>query len=124
MLASNDGRDSRRDELYGVIDRWVNSLPLQTVLDLLNQAEVPVSRIFSAEDMFNDPQYLAREMFLHAKLPDGKDFKMPGIVPKLSETPGSSEWVGPQLGEHNALVLGGLGYDAEQIARLRKDGAI
>ena len=123
-LASNDGRDSRRDELYGVIDRWVNSLPLQTVLDRLNQADVPVSRIFSAEDMFSDPQYLAREMFLHAKLPDGKDFKMPGIVPKLSETPGASEWVGPQLGEHNAQVLGDLGYDAAQIARLREDGAI
>lgn len=124
VLASNDGRDSRRDELYGVIDRWVNSLPLQTVLDLLNQADVPVSRIFSAEDMLNDPQYLARQMFLHAKLPDGKDFKMPGIVPKLSETPGSSEWVGPQLGEHNAQVLGELGYDAAHIARLREDGAI
>jgi formyl-CoA transferase len=124
MLASNDGRDSRRDELYGVIDRWVNSQPLQTVLDLLNQAEVPVSRIFSAEDMFSDPQYLAREMFLSAKLPDGKDFKMPGIVPKLSGTPGSSEWVGPTLGEHNAQVLSDLGYDAQQIARLREDGAI
>ncbi len=124
MLASNDGRDSRRDELYGVIDRWVNSQPLQTVLDLLNQADVPVSRIFSAEDMFSDPQYLAREMFLSAKLPDGKDFKMPGIVPKLSETPGSSEWVGPTLGEHNAQVLNDLGYDAQQIARLREDGAI
>lgn len=124
MLASNDGRDSRRDELYGVIDRWVNSQPLQTVLDLLNQAEVPVSRIFSAEDMFSDPQYLAREMFLSAKLPDGKDFKMPGIVPKLSETPGGSEWVGPTLGEHNAQVLADLGYDAQQIARLREDGAI
>jgi formyl-CoA transferase len=123
-LASNDGRDNRRDELYGVIDRWVNSQPLQTVLNLLNQADVPVSRIFSAEDMFNDPQYLAREMFLHAKLPDGKDFKMPGIVPKLSETPGSSEWVGPQLGEHNAQVLNDLGYDETQIARLREDGAI
>jgi formyl-CoA transferase len=123
-LASNDGRDSRRDELYGVIDRWVNSLPLQTVLDLLNQAEVPASRIFSAEDMFNDPQYLAREMFLQAKLPDGKDFKMPGIVPKLSETPGSSEWVGPQLGEHNTQVLHELGYDERQIAKLREDGAI
>jgi formyl-CoA transferase len=124
MLASNDGRDSRRDELYGVIDRWVNSQPLQTVLDLLNQADVPVSRIFSAEDMFSDPQYLAREMFLSAKLPDGKDFNMPGIVPKLSETPGSSEWVGPTLGEHNAQVLNDLGYDAQQIARLREDGAI
>lgn len=124
MLASNDGRDSRRDEIYGVIDRWVNSLPLDTVLAQLNQADVPVSRIFSAEDMFSDPQYLAREMFLQAKLPDGKDFKMPGIVPKLSETPGTSEWVGPQLGEHNAQVLNDLGYDKEQIAKLREDGAI
>ncbi len=50
--------------------------------------------------MFSDPQFLAREMFLQAKLPDGKGFKMPGIVPKLSDTPGSSDWVGPELGEH------------------------
>ncbi|AHZ69447.1 L-carnitine dehydratase/bile acid-inducible protein F [Pseudomonas mandelii JR-1] len=124
VLASNDGRDSRRDEIYGVIDRWVNSQPLDTVLTQLNQADVPVSRIFSAEDMFSDPQYLAREMFMQAKLPDGKDFKMPGIVPKLSETPGDCAWVGPQLGEHNAQVLNDLGYDPQQIAKLREDGAI
>ena len=123
-LASNDGRDNRRDEIYGVIDRWANSLPLDTLIEQLNQADVPARRIFSAEDMFSDPQYLAREMFLKAKLPDGKDFKMPGIVPKLSETPGTSEWVGPQLGEHNAQVLNDLGYDKEQIAKLREDGAI
>ena len=123
-LASNDGRDLRRDELYGVIDRWVGSLPLDAVLAVLTQAEVPASRIYSAEDMFNDPQYLAREMFLSAKLPDGKSFKMPGIVPKLSDTPGSADWVGPQLGEHNQVVLSGLGYSAEQIAALKANGAI
>jgi len=123
-LASNDGRDLRRDELYGVIDRWVGSLPLEAVLAALNAAEVPASRIFSAEDMFADPQYLAREMFLSAKLPDGKAFRMPGIVPKLSDTPGSAEWVGPQLGEHNHSVLAGLGYSAEQIAALKSAGAI
>ncbi|WP_339531652.1 CaiB/BaiF CoA-transferase family protein [Pseudomonas mucidolens] len=123
-LASNDGRDSRRDELYGVIDRWVNSLPLEQVMQQLNQAEVPASRIYSAEDMLGDPQFLAREMFLKAQLPDGKDFKMPGIVPKLSDTPGGCEWVGPQLGEHNASVLNSLGYDDLAISHLRKDGAI
>ena len=123
-LASNDGRDARRDELYGVIDRWVGSLPLDRVLDTLNRAEVPASRIFSAEDMFTDPQYLAREMLLSARLPDGKPFKMPGIVPKLSETPGGVEWTGPELGEHNEQVLGGLGYSREQIANLRGEGAI
>jgi hypothetical protein len=95
VLASNDGRDSRRDELYGVIDRWVNSLPLEQVVEQLNKAEVPASRIYSAEDMFSDPQYLAREMFLKAKLPDGKDFKMPGIVPKLSQTPAAANGSGP-----------------------------
>ena len=124
QLASNDGRDTRRDELYGVIDRWVASLPLDTVLEQLNTAQVPASRIFSAQDMFSDPQFLAREMFLSAKLPDGNDFKMPGIVPKLSETPGSAEWVGPELGAHNDEVLGALGYDASAIAALKHNGAI
>ncbi len=65
-LASNDGRDARRDELYGVIDRWVASQPLEEVLAVLARAEVPASRIYSAEDMFRDPQFLAREMFLSA----------------------------------------------------------
>ncbi|NNA16925.1 CoA transferase [Pseudomonas lundensis] len=124
QLAGNDGRDTRRDELYGVIDRWVASLPLDTVLEQLNTAQVPASRIFSAQDMFSDPQFLAREMFLSAKLPDGNDFKMPGIVPKLSETPGSAEWVGPELGAHNDEVLGALGYDASAIAALKHNGAI
>ena len=123
-LASNDGRDARRDELYGVIDRWVASLPLEQVLAALNQAEVPASRIFSAEDMFHDPQFLAREMLLAAKLPDGKAFKMPGIVPKLSETPGGVDWVGPQLGEHNQAVLNALGYSDAHIAELKTLGAI
>lgn len=123
-LASNDGRDARRDELYGVIDRWANSLPLQQLMQILGAAEVPASRIYSAEDMFSDPQFLAREMLLQAKLPDGKPFKMPGIVPKLSDTPGSAEWVGPTLGEHTDRLLAGLGYDASAIANLRAAGTV
>lgn len=123
-LADNAGRDARRDELYGVIDRWAASLPLSEVEATLVRAEVPASRIYSAEDMFADPQFLAREMFLSAKLPDGKPFRMPGIVPKLSDTPGGVEWTGPQLGEHNAQVLGELGYSAERIATLKAGGAI
>ncbi len=123
-LADNAGRDARRDELYGVIDRWAASLPLSEVEAILVRAEVPASRIYSAEDMFADPQFLAREMFLSARLPDGKPFRMPGIVPKLSDTPGGVEWTGPQLGEHNTKVLGELGYSAEDIAALKAGGAI
>jgi formyl-CoA transferase len=123
-LASNDGRDQRRDELYGVIDRWVNSLPLDQVMATLQQAEVPASRIYSVEDMFSDPQFLARDMLLSSKLPDGKTFKMPGIVPKLSDTPGEVEWIGPELGEHNHSILSQLGYSPEQISQLKSSGAI
>jgi len=123
-LTDNAGRDRRRDELYGVIDRWVASLPLAQVEAILKQAEVPASRIYSAEDMFKDPQFLAREMFLQARLPDGKPFRMPGIVPKLSDTPGAVEWTGPALGEHNQQVLSALGYSPEQIAKMKSSGAI
>lgn len=123
-LADNAGRDARRDELYGVIDRWAASLPADQAMALLNRAEVPASRIYSVEDMVADPQFLAREMFLAARLPDSKQFKMPGIVPKLSDTPGSADWVGPVLGEHTAELLQALGYSAEQIAALRENGAV
>ena len=123
-LADNAGRDLRRDELYGVIDRWANATPLAQMLETLNGAEVPASRIYSAEDMLSDPQFLAREMFLSAKLPDGKTFKMPGIVPKLSATPGGVDAIGPALGEHNQHVLSALGYSQEQISALHRDGAI
>lgn len=124
QLADNAGRDARRDELYGVIDRWVQTQPLETVLEVLQQAEVPASRIYSVEDMFGDPQFLARDMLQKARLPDGKEFRIPGIVPKLSETPGGTEWLGPQLGEHTSAILQELGYDAARIAALREQGAI
>ncbi|MAG68143.1 MAG: formyl-CoA transferase [Pseudomonadales bacterium] len=123
-LADNAGRDARRDELYALIDRWAASLPQDEVLKVLEQADVPASKIYSAADMVTDPQYLAREMFLNATLPDGKAFKMPGIVPKLSDTPGSAEWTGPALGEHTDSILRQLGYDEAQIAELRGRGAI
>lgn len=124
QLADNAGRDARRDELYAAIDVWVRSLPLDAVLAVLQQAEVPASRIYSAEDMFGDPQFLARDMLQKAKLPDGREFRMPGIVPKLSETPGGTEWIGPQLGEHTAAILARLGYDAAAIAALKDAGTI
>lgn len=122
-LASNDGRDARRDELYGVIDRWVASQPLEEVLAVLARAEVPASRIYSAEDMFRDPQFLAREMFLSARLPDGKPFRMPGIVPAVrhARLGGLGR---PELGEHTDALLAELGYDSEGIAALRREGAI
>jgi formyl-CoA transferase len=123
-LADNAGRDVRRDELYAVIDAWVAQHDEIEVLRVLGAAEVPASRVFSVADMMNDPQYLARQMLEAARLPDGKPFRIPGIVPVLSATPGRTEWIGPRLGEHTDGVLAELDYSAAAIARLRQDKVI
>ena len=123
-LTDNAGRDARRDEIYALIDAWCAQYDEAEVLTLLEKSGVPSSRVYSAVDMFADPQFIAREMIASAKLPDGREFRMPGIVPKLSETPGATEWVGPTLGAHTDEVLAGLGYDAASIARLRAEGAV
>ncbi len=123
-LADNAGRDARANELYAVIGAWVAANDEATVLKLAAEAEVPASRIFSAVDMFADAQYLAREMLLSASLPDGKSLRVPGIVPKLSATPGAMTWIGSKLGEHTNLVLERLGYTQFEIDRLRSDKVI
>ncbi len=123
-LADNAGRDARRDELYALIDGWVGAQSEAEVLARLAEAEVPASRIFSVADMFADPQFLARAMLETVKLPDGRDCRVPGIIPKLSETPGGTEWIGPSLGAHTDSVLGALGYAPSDIAMLRQKGAI
>ena len=123
-LADNTGRDARRDEIYGLIDAWCLERDEAEVLAVLETAQVPSSRVYAAVDMFSDPQFIARQMIESAKLPDGKDFKIPGIVPRLSETPGSTAWIGPALGAHTDEVLQSLGYSPADIAELKEGGAI
>ena len=123
-LADNAGRDARRDELYAAIDTWVAGRDEAEALDTLATAEVPASRIYSVADMFTDPQFLARDMLQTVKLPDGRDCRMPGVIPKLSTTPGGTEWIGPALGQHTDAVLEALGYTPAQIEALHQAGAI
>lgn len=123
-LANNEGRDRRATELYGVIGAWVAAHDEREILKLTADAGVPASRIFSVVDMMSDPQFLAREMIQTALLPDGKPFRVPGIVPKLSATPGEMKWTGPRLGEHTNLVLTRLGFSQSQIDQLRLNEVI
>lgn len=124
QLADNAGRDARRDELYAIIDAWCAANDAEAVMSTLAQAEVPATTVYSTADMFQDPQFLARDMLRAAKLPDGKEFRVPGIVPKLSETPGDIDWIGPELGQHTDEVLRELGYDEARISTLHDDGAV
>ncbi|TDV64551.1 CaiB/BaiF CoA-transferase family protein [Pseudomonas sp. LP_7_YM] len=123
-FAHNDGRAAQSEMLDATISAWSSSLPIEEVLQALEQAEVPAGRIYNVADIVADPHYQAREMILDAQLPGGAHVKMPGIVPKLSETPGSVNWQGPALGQHTDSVLGDLGLSAVDIAQLKTDGVV
>ena len=110
QLASNAGRDARAAEVYAAINDWVGRHDAGFVLETLAAAQVPASKIFSVADMFGDAQYLARDMIETWRLPDGTEIKLPGVVPKLSATPGGTDWVGPRLGEHTEDILIAAGY--------------
>lgn len=123
-LADNAGRDARRDELYAVIDAWVGLHDAEQVLATLTASDVPVSHIYSVEDMFRDAQFAARGMIERHPMADGHALAVPGVVPRLTETPGGTDWLGPALGAHTDEVLEALGFDAPARERLRRDGAI
>jgi formyl-CoA transferase len=123
-LARNDGRVARAAEIDEAIGAWTRSHDSTSVLERLSAADVPVGKIYSVADMVGDAQFLAREMFETHHFDDGVAVKLPGIVPKLSVTPGSTQWIGPTLGEHTDAVLESLGVDALQRAVLREQGVI
>jgi formyl-CoA transferase len=122
-LASNDGRARQTERLDSAIEEWTRAHPLDEVLRVLERAEVPSGRIYSIADIAADLHYQARGMIERHRL-GGKDVLLPGIVPKLSETPGETRWVGPKLGEHTDGVLESLGYTADDVAALRSRGIV
>ncbi|WP_312403228.1 CaiB/BaiF CoA transferase family protein [Pseudomonas rhodesiae] len=123
-LAHNDGRAAQSAVLDAAITHWTSSQPIDRVLSALEAAEVPAGRIYSVADIVSDPHYQARDMLLDAQLPGGVSVKMPGIVPKLSQTPGSVNWQGPALGQHTDEILGNLGLGGADIQRLRASGGV
>ena len=123
-LAKNDGRVRRTEELERVIGDWCAAHELDEVLRVLEGADVPAGKIYDIEDIVRDLHYRARGMIEEAQLPGGRPMKVPGVVPKLSATPGGTRWLGPALGEHTREILSGLGYDEEQIEALKKSGVV
>jgi crotonobetainyl-CoA:carnitine CoA-transferase CaiB-like acyl-CoA transferase len=123
-FAHNDGRAAQCELLDQAITAWSSTLSIDAVLERLERAEVPAGRIYSVADIVADPHYQARGMILDAQLPGGAAVKMPGIVPKLSETPGTVNWQGPSLGQHTREVLGELGIDEATLQRLTARGVV
>jgi crotonobetainyl-CoA:carnitine CoA-transferase CaiB-like acyl-CoA transferase len=123
-LAQNDGRVEQSDMLDAAIGAWTGRHGIDDVVERLEAADVPSGRIYSVADIVADAHYQARDMIVETALPGDISVKMPGITPKLSETPGSVRWPGPMLGEHTSVVLSEMGYDQSEIQQLRRTGAV
>jgi formyl-CoA transferase len=123
-LAGNEGRVKRVEEIDAAIAAWTADKSIDEILAAMDKAKVPAGRIYSAKDIAEDPHYAARGMIEEIVSRDGLRLKVPGVVPKLSETPGSLRTTAPRLGEDTDAVLERLGYTAVEIAALRVDKVI
>jgi len=115
-LADNAGRVARVDEIDAAIGAWTEPRTVQAVLDALAAARVPAGKVYTARDIAEDPHYRAREMIVAQRTRDGDVVEVPGVVPKLSVTPGTLRRSAPHLGDDTDAVLRELGLDAAQIA--------
>ncbi|WP_404471871.1 CoA transferase [Vreelandella venusta] len=123
-LAHNDGRSQQAEMIDAAIQAWTEERPRDAILQALDDARVPAGYPYTAEDIAFDPHYLAREMIQTFTRPNGKPLKVPGVLPKLSATPGRIGDGGPTLGQHTDDVLDELGIDHETRAKLRQAGII
>ena len=123
-LADNAGRVARVEEIDTAIGAWSAQRTVQQVLDALGNARVPAGKVYTAKDIAEDPHYRARDMLLSQTTRDGYTVEVPGIVPKLSATPGTIRSSAPHLGDDTDAVLAEAGLSDEQIALLRSKGVI
>jgi formyl-CoA transferase len=123
-LARNDGRAAQMERIDVAIAGWTSQRNLPEILAIMEEAEVPAGRIYSAADIAGDPHFVARGMIEQVMAGDGEPLKVPGIVPKLSATPGAIRTPAPKLGEHTDEVLERLGFSAAEIGKLRQQNII
>jgi formyl-CoA transferase len=123
-LANNAGRVKRVEEIDAAIGAWTAQRGVADVLAALDAASVPAGRIYTVADIAADPHYRERGMLQEVKMDDGEPLMVPGVVPKLSLTPGAMRRKAPQLGEHTEEVLREIGLTESQIGQLRARGVI
>jgi formyl-CoA transferase len=122
QLENNEGRVKRVAELDAAIGQWAKTVSTDQALEVLDSGAVPAGRIYTVADIANDPHYRARENIQTIKMQDGGSLEVPGVLPKLSRTPGSIKTLAPSIGQNTDEILKEMGLNDLQIASLKERG--
>ena len=118
-------RLAERDRVNGIVGAYVGSMDRDALLEHCLRHEVPAGPINTIADIFEDPQFAARQNLVEVFDPREGRVVVPNVLPKLSETPGELKWLGPDMGQHNdEIYRGRLGMSAEEVERLKREGVI
>ncbi len=121
-LENNDGRVARVAELDQAIGTWAKTMTTDQALHLLDSVAVPAGKIYTVADIASDPHYKARGNIQKIQMQDGSELDVPGVIPKLSRTPGSIKTLAPNIGENTDEILRSIGLTDAQLASLKERG--
>ncbi|MBU3545894.1 CaiB/BaiF CoA-transferase family protein [Polynucleobacter sp. MWH-Jannik1A5] len=122
QLENNDGRVKRVAELDHAIGEWTKTVSTAQALEALDAMAVPAGRIYTVADIASDPHYKARENIQTIQMQDGSKLDVPGVIPKLSRTPGSIKTLAPDIGQNTDEILKSIGLTNDQVASLKERG--
>jgi len=118
-------RLAEREQVNGIVGDFVGSMDRDALLEHCQRHEVPAGPINTIADIFEDPQFAARQNLVEVFDPREGRVVVPNVLPKLSETPGELNWLGADMGQHNdEIYRGRLGLSAEEVERLKQEGVI
>ena len=125
-LSHNQGRVEHEALIDKAIEEWTRQHTYDELYSALIKADVPCGPVYSIADIIKDPQYQARQVWEEVELREpGDRVKIPTVIPKLSKTPGRTEWIGPDLGAHNDEIYRGLlGFTEEELTKLKEEEII
>jgi formyl-CoA transferase len=122
QLENNDGRVKRVAELDQAIGQWTKTVSTTKALEMLDSVAVPAGRIYTVADIASDPHYKARGNIQTIRMQDGTKVDVPGVIPKLSRTPGSIKTLAPDIGQNTDEILMSIGLTNDQVASLKERG--
>jgi succinyl-CoA--D-citramalate CoA-transferase len=124
-FATHDARGENMELLDELIAEWTSQRGIDDLLNILDEAGVPAGKIYTAKEMLEDPHFREREDIVWTHAPGIGNLPMQNVFPKLSGTPGAVRWTGPELGQHNAEVYGGLlGLSESELRALKDRGVV